>query len=172
MIPRSKWTRAFLWLSVVSWGIGLGAKLFDLLVLAAAWGMNPPASLVHYPYGRYWPIDPGNFFQPLSGLILIATAGALLCGWRTAPRYRVWLVTSMIAFVLIWIFTPTVFWPIITELYRVANGKIVRSDVEVRTLVRHWFIYDGLRVIVIAVGFLASIRAISMPYLPKETKAF
>jgi hypothetical protein len=33
MTSRERLTRAFLWLSVIGWGIGLGAKLFDLLVL-------------------------------------------------------------------------------------------------------------------------------------------
>jgi hypothetical protein len=73
----------------------------------------------------------------------------------------------MIAFTLFWIATPTVFWPIITELYRIANGKTIKNDAEVVTLVRHWFTYDWLRVAVIAVGFLSSIRSISIPYAAK-----
>jgi len=35
--------------------------------------------------------------------------------------------------------TPTVFWPLIVDLYRVANSKVVRNDLEVSTLVRHGF---------------------------------
>lgn len=163
-MSRSRWTRAFLWLSVISWGIGLGAKLFDLLVLGSAWGADPPASLALYPYGRKWPIDPGSFFQPLSGMILIASVGALISGRKTHYRLRLWLMYPVIAFALIWIVTPTVFWPIIVELYRVANGKIVRSDQQIAMLVRHWFLFDWLRLAAIAFGFLSSIRAISIPY--------
>lgn len=159
-----RWTRIFLWLSVTAWGIGLGAKLFDLLVLASAWGAFPPVSLRLYPYGRSWPIDPGDFFQPLSGFILIASVGAFVSGFKTVTRYRLLLGIPVIAFLLIWIVTPTVFWPLIVELYRVANNKIVRNDAEVSTLVRHWFIFDWLRVAVIAIGFLSSVRAISIPY--------
>ncbi len=159
-----RWTRTFLWLSVTAWGIGLGAKLFDLIVLASAWGAFPPASLRLYPYGRSWPVDPGDFFQPLSGFILIASVGALVSGFKTGSRYRLWLWLPVIAFLLIWIVTPTVFWPLIVELYRVANNKIVRNDAEVSTLVRHWFVFDSLRLAVIAIGFLSSVRAISIPY--------
>ena len=72
-------------------GIGLGAKFFDLLVLASAWGASPPSSLQLFPYGKHWPIDPGDFFQPLSGLILVSSAGALISGWRTNYAYRLWL---------------------------------------------------------------------------------
>jgi hypothetical protein len=42
----------------------------------------------------------------------------------------------VIAFLVIWIFTPTVFWPMINELYRAATGTIPRSDVEMIALAR------------------------------------
>jgi hypothetical protein len=159
----------FLWFSVISWGIGLGAKVFDLVVLARAWGLEVPSSLVYYPYGRHWPVNPGDFFQPLSALILTAILGALISGWKTEPVYKFWLGLSFAAFVAIWIATPTLFWPLITQLYRVANRRVTMSDDAVATLVRHWFIYDWIRVAMIAVGFLASIRAISIPYLARST---
>jgi len=51
---RLRLLRLFLWISVLGWGIGLGAKLFDLLVLAGAWSAAPPASLAFLPYGSHW----------------------------------------------------------------------------------------------------------------------
>jgi len=42
-MSRLKLTRMFLWFSVISWGIGLGAKVFDLVVLARAWGLDVPS---------------------------------------------------------------------------------------------------------------------------------
>ncbi len=59
----AKLTRAFLWISVISWGIGLGAKLFDLIVLARAWGLEPPASFTFLPYGRHFPVNPGDLLS-------------------------------------------------------------------------------------------------------------
>jgi hypothetical protein len=168
VMSRSKLTGIFLWLAVLSWGVGLGAKLFDLLVVARAWGASPPASLVLYPYGRAWPLNPGDFFQPLSVLILAGALGALISGWKTAAEYRVWLWLPVIAFVLIWIATPTVFWPIINELYAVAHGKVVKSDIEIGSLVQRWFLYDWLRAFAIAIGFVSSVRAISIPYPQKQ----
>jgi len=35
-MSRERLTRAFLRLSVIGWGVGLGGKLFDLLVVAEA----------------------------------------------------------------------------------------------------------------------------------------
>ena len=67
---RTSWRwrllQVFLWMSVLGWGIGLGAKLFDLVVLASAWGAAPPTSLSLMPYGPNFPTDPGEFFQPLT----------------------------------------------------------------------------------------------------------
>jgi hypothetical protein len=165
---RERLTRIFLWISALSWGVGAGAKLFDLLVLAGAWGASPPASLALYPYGHSWPYNPGTFFQPLSAVLLVASLGALICGWQTRWKYRIWLWSPVIAFILIWITTPTVFWPMINEIYGIAHGKIVRSDLEVTELVHRWIIADWLRVAVIAVGFVSSVRAISTPYTHKD----
>jgi hypothetical protein len=51
----------FLWLSVISWGIGLGAKVFDLVVLARAWGwMFLPAGLLSLRSALA--CEPGGFF--------------------------------------------------------------------------------------------------------------
>ena len=47
---RARLTRIFLWVAVLCWGILLGAKLFDLLVLAGAWSAAPPESLSLLPY--------------------------------------------------------------------------------------------------------------------------
>ena len=116
------------------------------------------------PYGPHYPLNPGDFFQPLSALMVVGILGALISGWKTPLQYRVWLWVPVITFVIIWIFTPTVFWPMIRELYGAGSGKIVRSDAELRLLVRRWMIWDWLRVAVIATGFVSLVRAISVPF--------
>ncbi|HKB99762.1 MAG TPA: DUF1772 domain-containing protein [Terriglobales bacterium] len=161
---REQLTRGFLWVSVLGWGIGLGAKLFDLIVVASAWGAAPPASLALMPYGPHYPLNPGDFFQPLSALMVVGILGALISGWKTPLQYRVWVLVPVITFVIIWIFTPTVFWPMIRELYGAGSGKIIRSDAELILLVRRWMIWDWLRVAVIAAGFVSLVRAISTPF--------
>lgn len=166
-MSRERWTRAFLWIAVLGWGIGLGAKLFDLTVLAGAWSAAPPASLALLPYGPRFPMNPGDFFQPLSVPMAVGIVGALISGWKTRLDYRVWLLLPVIAFLALWIFTPTVFWPMNGELYAAASGRIARSDAELIHLARRWVTWDWFRVAGIALGFVSSIRAISMPY-PRE----
>ncbi|MCU1243151.1 MAG: hypothetical protein JWO71_3877 [Candidatus Acidoferrum typicum] len=161
---RARLTRIFLWISVLAGGIGLGAKIFDLLVLAGAWGAAPPASLALMPYGSRFPVTPGDFFQPLSVVLLVGVLGALISGWKTPFGYRAWLWLPAVMFIIVWIFTPTVFWPMIRELYGAARGSIGISDADAVRLVRRWIICDWLRVAAIAVSFVSSVRAISFPY--------
>jgi len=75
---RYRLMRIFLWCGVFFGGIALGAKLFDLLILAGAWSANPPASLALLPYGPRFPMNPGDFFQSLSLPMLVGILGAHL----------------------------------------------------------------------------------------------
>jgi hypothetical protein len=163
-MSRAQLTRGFLWFSVLGWGIGLGAKLFDLIVVAGAWGAAPPTSLALMPYGPRYPMNPGDFFQPLSALMVMGILGALISGWKTRLEYRIWLWAPVIAFLILWIVTPIVFWPMIRELYGAGIGRIVKSDTELILLVRRWMIGDWLRVALIGTGFVSLVRAISIPF--------
>jgi hypothetical protein len=153
--------RIFLWISVIGWGIGLGAKLFDLLVVATAWSASPPASFALLPYGSRYPINPGDFFQPLSIVMVIGIVGALISGWKSAVRG--WLCLAVIMFLIIWAITPAIFWPMIRQLYGTAIGRVTATDVESVSLAHRWLVWDSFRVCLIAVGFIASVRAFSFP---------
>lgn len=158
--------RIFLWIAIFGWGIGLGAKLFDLVVVAGAWSASPPASFALLPYGKRYPIDPGDFFIPLSALIAVGSIGALISGWRSPVR--VWLLVAVIMFLIIWALTPTIFWPMIHQLYGTSIGRVTTTDAESVHLTHLWLAWDWIRVVTIAVGFIASVRAISSPASTKE----
>lgn len=148
----------FTWLAILGWAIALGAKIFDLLVLGTSWGAQAPASFARLPYGKDYPIDPGNFFQPLSAVILLAGVTAVVAGWRTAARSP--LLWALASFLVIWALTPTVFWPMISDLWEIHRGRLTSTDLEAAALVRRWFLWDSLRIGLIAVGFVATLRAL------------
>jgi hypothetical protein len=163
---RQTWTRVFLWISVIAWGCLLGAKLFDLQVLVAAWSASPPESLDLLPYGPRYPIDTGEFFIPSSATLLVSTFGALVAGWRTPAYYRVWLVVSLLAIFGTLVLTVTVFWPLNAALWAVAqkSPSAVQELDSIIRMVREWVVLDWVRIAIGAVGFVASIRALSVPY--------
>ena len=158
---RVRWLVIFLWASVFAWGVGLGAKLFELVVLIPAWSANPPASLSLLPYGPRWPFNPGAFFQPLSLLLVLGTLGALISGWKTSRTYKAWLWASLISLLVIWVATPTVFWPMIRDLYGASTGARPLTEAAAKSLAAQWIVYDWIRTAFIAVGFVCAIRAIS-----------
>ena len=158
--------RIFLWVAVFGWATGFGAKLFDLVVIGGAWSASPPASFALLPYGKRYPIDPGDFFIPLSALIAVGSIGALIAGWKSPQRFSLRL--SVIAFLLIWAITPTVFWPMIHQLYGTAIGRVTATDVESVQLAHRWLVWDSFRLAVIAIGFIASVRAMSFSAATKD----
>jgi Domain of unknown function (DUF1772) len=159
--PRVRWLVIFLWISVFAWGIGLGAKLFELVVLIPAWAANPPASLSLLPYGQRWPFNPGDFFQPLSVLLVIGTLGALVSGWNASRTYKAWLWASLISLLVIWVATPTLFWPMILDLYAASTGSLPMTEAAAQSLAAKWIVYDWIRAVFIAVGFACAVRAIN-----------
>lgn len=165
MSSRIKLMRAFLWVSVLAWGIGVGAKLYDLRVVAGAWSAELPQSLRLLPYGPHFPVDPGKFFLPTSIATLLAALGALLAGWKTPLNYRSWLWSSALLILAVWVFTVVSFWPKNAALFATASDAAggVASKADLTRLVREWVAYDWCRVAMMGAGFVSAVRAISMP---------
>ena len=163
---RPRLTRILLWISVLAWGILLGGKLFDLRVLAGAWSASPPESLSLLPYGPRYPVDTGDYFFPSSVALLVCSFGVLISGWKTPPRYRVWLVLPAVMISVTLIFTVLWFWPHNHALWAVARGApdAIRDRAEIIRMARQWVTYDWLRVAMGTVGYVSSIRAISIPF--------
>src|SRR5260370_3118159 len=118
---RIRLMRIFLWVSVLAGGTGVGAKLYDLRVVAGAWSAAPPQSLKLLPYGPHFPVDPGKFFMPTSLATLVSAFGALLGGWKTPPQYRFWLCSSAVLILAVWVFTVESFWPRNQALFAAAS---------------------------------------------------
>lgn len=158
--------RTFLWAAVLVSGPLLGAKLFDLIVLAGAWSADPPASLAMMPYGSAWPVDTGVFFIPFSALMLFAGFGALIAGWRTPWRYRWLLCVPSIGLWLLLILTVVMFWPMNAALYQHAIGSPNDhiTDAEAVSMARRWVLLDWVRVAGAASAFVAALAALSRPW--------
>jgi Domain of unknown function (DUF1772) len=169
-MSRERLCRSFLWLAVLVGGPLLGAKLFDLLVLAGAWSAHPPASLAMMPYGKAWPVDTGVFFIPFSALMLVAGFGALVAGWRTPWHYRWLLCLPSIGILALLILTVVAFWPMNAALYYhgIGSPKDTITDAQSVAMTRQWLTLDWLRVAGASAAFVAPLRALTLPW-PKET---
>jgi hypothetical protein len=166
MASREHITRAFLWLAVLVGGPLVGAKLFDLVVLAGAWNAHPPASLAMMPYGKAWPVDTGVFFIPFSAAMLIAGFGALVAGWRTPWGYRWLLCLPSLGILLLLVLTVVAFWPMNAALYHhgIHSPKDSITDAESIVMARHWVALDWVRVAGATAAFVAPLRALTLPW--------
>src|SRR6266849_630932 len=138
---RARLTRMLLWISVLAWEILLGGKLFDLLVLAGAWSAS-----------------------------LVCSFAVLIAGWKTPARYRVWLVLPAVMITVNLVFTVNWFWPHNRALWHVAIGApdALRDRAEIMRMANQWVSYDWLRVAMGVVGFVSSVRAISVPFPERQ----
>ncbi|WP_337053678.1 DUF1772 domain-containing protein [Pseudoxanthomonas sp. USHLN014] len=170
VVPASPWrqriVRGALWFAAIAWGVLLGAKVFDLVVLAGAWSAAPPASLRLLPYGAAYPVNTGDFFIPPSALLLVATWIAVFAGWRTPMRYRRWLLASALTILVVLVFTVASFWPMNSALWAIAKGApgALQDQASIEALVHAWLRNDWLRVIAATAGFLSTLRAISLSF--------
>lgn len=172
MSNRKTITRASLWLATMVGGPLLGAKLFDLVVLAGAWSARPPQSLAMMPYGKAWPIDTGAFFIPFSAAMLIAGFGALAAGWTTPWRYRWLLCIPSVGIFALLVLTVVAFWPMNAALYYhgVGSPKDTITDLQSVALARRWVALDWIRVTGAAAAFISALRALTLPW-PDEVAA-
>lgn len=153
----------FLWMSALGWGIALGAKLFDLIVVTGAWSAAPPKSLAFLPYGPRFRVNPVHFFLPVSLVVVTGAIGALIAGWGTAPEYRFWLWCSASPVAGLWLITVPVMWPLNAALCAARRAADTAMPTEVIRMVRRWVILDWLRVVMVAAAFVSAIRAIGLP---------
>lgn len=169
MTSRENIAKAFLWPAALVGGPLLGAKLFDLLVLARAWSAHPPGSLAMMPYGKDWPMDTGVFFIPFSAGMLIAGFGALAAGWKTPWRYRWLLCVPSVGVLILLILTVVAFWPMNAALYYhgIASPKDTITDLESIAMVRRWVQLDWIRVAGATAAFVSALRALTVPW-PSE----
>lgn len=173
LVPwQAKMTRGLLWVSVVAWGILLGGKLFDHVILVGAWSASPPESLSLLPYGERYPVDTGDYFFPSSVALLLCSLGLFVSGWRTPGRYRASLFVPPLMLLVILVFTIRWFWPANAALWHVAQGApgAMQDPAEIAGVVRQWVAFDRIRIAAGLVAFLLCIRAISVPFpVPRRT---
>jgi hypothetical protein len=153
----------FLWMSVLGWGIALGAKLFDLVVVAGAWSAAPPKSLSLLPYGPRFRVNPGHFFLPVSLVVATGAIGGLIAGWAMPLDYRIWLWCSALPVAGLWLVTIPVMWQLNATLQAAGREGGAADRPEVPRAVLAWVVCDWIRVVMVAAGFVAAIRAMSLP---------
>ncbi len=166
MIRQFSVAQIFLWLFVIALGIEIGAGLYETLVVMPLWTTAPPDSVIAYHQhnaanpqfalnagGRFW-----MFNTPLVGLLAIAT---LVTGLKTRPEHRKWRIVGTVLTLIVVVFTFAWFVPNIILL--TGKGVMAMSPDEVTSLANWWVGLNWVRVVLYSAGWLAALRALSIP---------
>ena len=160
MRVRDRLVRILYWYNVVSMAIWVGGTVYQMLVIVPLWSASPPESLTAFFHGTQFMAMIPRFFGPRTMMARVAPIVLLLVlDWPSRTR-RAWLIGAVasvaigLAMTLLWIYpiNDVLFW---------RAGEGVPAD-EVRALVTRWVLLDRTRFALMALGYLALLRAFSL----------
>lgn len=159
---RNRITQILVWLAVLGLSVWFGGTLYQMLVIVPMWSASPPESVRAFFLGTRYNETIWNFFGPPFMVARLAPLlGALLVGWHL-PRHRKWLLAASFCMAFGVVFTLAYIYPINDVLFTQAGGN--HSADEIRAMARQWIMADRVRFGIGAIGFLALLRALSIPF--------
>jgi len=154
-------TLILLWISVIVWSIWLGGTIYQMLVIVPIWSDSLPESLHAFFKGTSFNHNIWYFFGPRwIPVRFLPLYGILFFGWRL-PTHRSLFIVTVICMSFVLVFTLTYVYPMNAVLFTQAGGNL--SVAELRAMLHRWIIADRLRFVVACVGYLALLRALSIP---------
>jgi len=147
------WSRLWGTLSAAAFWVGLGAEVFDLVVIAPLWTAAPPLSVKTWAELALRP-QPERFFVPFAAVLMLATLLAWLSGLGVRGSRRWWLTLAMLA-------SLVVVWASAIELgpnERALASAAVRDELSLIALAETWLRWSLLRLGALVVGSYAAQR--------------
>jgi hypothetical protein len=167
MSTKNTVTVILLWISVIVWSIWLGGTIYQMLVIVPIWSDSLPQSLYTFFKGTSWNHNILRFFGPYwIPVRFLPLYGMLFFGWGLRAHRPLFIVAAIcMTFVLV--FTLAYVYPINAVLFTQAGGD--HSVGEIRAMLDRWIIADRARFVVACVGYLALLRALSIPIATPTT---
>jgi Domain of unknown function (DUF1772) len=166
---RTRIAQVLLWISVINFGIYIGGTLYQMLVIVPQWSASIPESLRAFYAGDHVNLNHtlSNFFGPKTMLIRnLPLIGALVFAWHS-PLHRKYLFVGLLCMTVFGlIFTVFYIYPVNDVLFTQAGGSL--SAEECSALASRWIWADRIRLAVVAIGYLAMLRAFSVPFTRNE----
>jgi hypothetical protein len=157
-----------LWLFVILAGIVIGAGFYEMRVTVPLWAQSPPESVWYWEAQRianpqYVPNAGARFWIFLSPTHTILTLATLIAGLKMRGEHRKWVVISTTIILLMHLTAFVWFVPTINKLAR--SRELGLSPEEVATKARLWATLSWFRAPIGLVGFIAGLRALTIPPL-------
>jgi hypothetical protein len=168
MPRRRQIEQILLWLFVILSGIVVGAGLYEMRVIVPLWANAPPASVWYWEAQQianpqYAPNSGMRLWIFLTPTHLLLAVATLLAGWKLRGEHRKWLLISTIIFIFMHLTAFVWFVPTLKELMK--SRELGISPEQVATKAHLWATLSWFRVPVGLVGFIAGLRALTIPSL-------
>jgi uncharacterized membrane protein len=163
---RTRLYNISLWIAVIGMASWFGGTLYQMAVVVPMWSSALPDSVRDFFLGTRYNETIWNFFGPpfMAARVLPLLAAAAL-GWHLRS-HRPWLLTAAAITVAMILFTLFYIYPINEVLFMQAGGG--QSAEQIEKMVRKWIFADRARFVFGTIGFLALLRALSLPVKNSE----
>ena len=157
MTKRPAILRAILWLFVLSLTILTGGGIFEHVVLTPLWAGSPPESVTGWPYGAIQ----GKFFRVASPVYYLCSLALIIGSWWMPRRQRKWALVAGLSGIMVVLSTALFFIPILQKTQATRGAGL--SGEEITRLVNQFVTWNYGRYVLMIVGWVAALRALSVP---------
>jgi hypothetical protein len=153
-----------LWLFVINHGVAFGAGLYEQRIIFPQWFSRSQGSGIQVDSAAMRTTDTGRQFWAFvtTGPLTLLTLANLVVAWQSrGPRHDWWLVAALVT-LLERLATFSYFIPTAIRLMRAD----ARSATETGAMASRWIALNHVRVTFALIGWLAALRALSLPGVP------
>jgi hypothetical protein len=134
-----------------------------MVVIVPIWSDSLPESVYTFFRGTSFNQNILHFFGPVwMPIRYLPLYGMLFFGWGL-PSHRPLFIVTAICMTFVLVFTLAYVYPINAVLFTRAGGDL--SVEEIRAMLHRWIIADRVRFAVASIGYLALLRALSIPMM-------
>jgi Domain of unknown function (DUF1772) len=167
MPKTSRLSRIFLWLFVIFLSLGIGAGMYETLVIWPAEFGAPPQSI--WTLSDFWRehanLRPNAglgfwiFLTPITGLLALVNC---IFALRSSGKYRSWLLLASVPTVIVIAITFIYFVPTLGVIWTSQRNGL--SGEEVAAKVHMWVMLNWVRTVIMTIAWLFLLRAFSLAH--------
>lgn len=147
-----------LWISVIAWSLWFGGLMYEMVVIFPLWSFALPKSIIQWNSRPQFVINPPRYFAPAALTCVLSSLGAFIAAWKVGKNW-LWHLISAASAITALGFTLIYFFPKNEVLFRNQHSGL--SGEEITATANAWIAGNWIRVVVLAIGFLAALSALS-----------
>lgn len=132
--------------------------MYEMVVILPLWSSALPESVFEWNSRPQFLINPTRFYLPVALACVLSSLGALIAAWKIGRNWHRHLISAASAIATLG-FTLAFFFSKNEVLFRNRHGGL--GGEEIKAIADAWIAGNWVRVVIMAIGFLASLSALS-----------